>query len=414
MASKYDIFISYRRDDGRQYARLIERELKARGYRVFLDYEELNSGLFEEKIVHAIAGCKIFMMVLTPLYLSRCKNEEDWVRKEIQLAIKGNKKFVPVTPDNVFTEIPPDQLPGLPEDIKDVVNKVQRTELSMGQMMKPTFDYLAKNCLSPEVRPKWKLQTWMILVLGILLIAVVAGFLYKNITDNRHESHRQALMHQLENQYSSLGLNFNNSETISVAQLNAISDILDKMLPASGDSMLMGAFEVNCAQWHGVRDESYQMQDSLLPKTNVSLGECMDFCLKLSDLTSIEFNIPLEDEWVLAAKGGNPDSSMTYSGSNDADSVAWFRANSEGRLHKCDGAKYPNALGLYDMSGNAAEWTFSSYADMDSENGSMSQKAVMGGDYSSLAENITVTSRVSLDENAHSEKVGFRLIIRKY
>lgn len=414
MASKYDIFISYRRDDGRQYARLIEKELKARGYRVFLDYEELNSGLFEEKIVHAIAGCKIFMMVLTPLYLSRCKNEEDWVRKEIQLAIKERKKFVPVTPDNVFSEIPADQLPGLPEDIKDVVNKVQRTELSMGQMMKPTFDYLAKNCLSPEVRPKWKLQTWMIVALGILLIAVVAGFLYKNIVDNRHESHRQAIMHQLENQYSSLGLNFNNGETISVDQLNAISDILYKMLPVPGDSLLMGAFEVNCAQWHGARDESYQMQDSLLPKTNVSIGECMDFCMMLSDLTSIEFDIPLEDEWVLAAKGGNPDSELIYSGSNDADSVAWYRANSDGRLHKCDGAKYPNALGLYDMSGNAAEWTFSTYSDADADNGSISQKAVMGGDYSSSAENITVTSKVALDENSHSEKVGFRLIIRKY
>ena len=46
MKEQYDIFISYRRDDGRQYARLVEKELKSQGFRVFLDYEELKDGIF--------------------------------------------------------------------------------------------------------------------------------------------------------------------------------------------------------------------------------------------------------------------------------------------------------------------------------------------------------------------------------
>lgn len=177
MANKYDIFISYRRDDGQQHARLIEKELKSRGYNVFLDYEELDKGLFDEKIVGAVSSAKIFLMVLTPLYLSRCNKEEDWVRKEIQLALSQKKEFVPVVPDGQFKEIPKDQEEGLPTDIKDVVNRIQRTEVFMGQMMKPSFDYLVKHRLRPFVRPKMMLKTWMTIVLGLTLVTMVGSYL---------------------------------------------------------------------------------------------------------------------------------------------------------------------------------------------------------------------------------------------
>ena len=35
MTDNYDIFISYRRDGGAQYARILQLELEKRGYRVF-------------------------------------------------------------------------------------------------------------------------------------------------------------------------------------------------------------------------------------------------------------------------------------------------------------------------------------------------------------------------------------------
>lgn len=85
--SKYDIFISYRRDGGAQYARILQLELEKRGYRVFLDYEELTDGVFGDNIKEAIREAPIFMMVLSAHYLDRCKNEGDWVREEIMLAI---------------------------------------------------------------------------------------------------------------------------------------------------------------------------------------------------------------------------------------------------------------------------------------------------------------------------------------
>lgn len=45
-----------------------------------------------------------------------------------------------------------------------------------------------------------------------------------------------------------------------------------------------------------------------------------------------------------------------YSGSDIADNVAWHYGNSKSREHRVR-FKKPNELGLYDMSGNVAEWT---------------------------------------------------------
>ena len=90
MESTYDIFISYRRDGGAQYARNLQQMLSQRGYRVFLDYDELKDGGFGKRIKAA----PVFMLVLSKDSLDRCKNENDWVREEILYAKELQKKIV--------------------------------------------------------------------------------------------------------------------------------------------------------------------------------------------------------------------------------------------------------------------------------------------------------------------------------
>lgn len=46
---KYEIFISYRRDGGVDYARMIYLELKGRGYNTFFDYNSLRDGDSQDK-----------------------------------------------------------------------------------------------------------------------------------------------------------------------------------------------------------------------------------------------------------------------------------------------------------------------------------------------------------------------------
>ena len=94
--NKYDIFISYRRDDGAYTAKAIFDSLRDRGYRVFLDIETLRSSAFNLNLYNAIDECQDFIIILSPHSLDRCVNENDWVRRELEYALSHNKNVIPV------------------------------------------------------------------------------------------------------------------------------------------------------------------------------------------------------------------------------------------------------------------------------------------------------------------------------
>lgn len=99
----YDIFISYRKDGGRDTARSIKQQLQLLGYNnIFFDYNSIRDGFFDTQILDAIYSCKNFLLLLTPESMDRCANEGDWVAREIRTALKYNCKIIPMAVQSNF------------------------------------------------------------------------------------------------------------------------------------------------------------------------------------------------------------------------------------------------------------------------------------------------------------------------
>lgn len=91
------------------------------------------------------------------------------------------------------------------------------------------------------------------------------------------------------------------------------------------------------------------------PIVGITYEDAQAFCQWLSTTTGKRYRLPTEAEWEFAARGGNQAKGNTYSGSSSLELVGWYADNSNYETHPV-GQKLANELGLYDMSGNAAEW----------------------------------------------------------
>ena len=129
---KYDIFISYRRNNGFFMAQVIRDRLEAIGVRCFLDLDELRSGTYDDKLLSMVRQAPNFLIILTSGSLDRCCQPGDWVRKEVSEALSHGKTIIPVTYDGFDWDDP--NLPELPDDIK---------ELKRFQAIPGTRDYLS-------------------------------------------------------------------------------------------------------------------------------------------------------------------------------------------------------------------------------------------------------------------------------
>jgi formylglycine-generating enzyme required for sulfatase activity len=171
-----------------------------------------------------------------------------------------------------------------------------------------------------------------------------------------------------------------------------------KMIPVAGYSggfFLIGETEVTEALYYAMNGSNSSSQK---PISSISYSYAIYCIEKINNATKLNFSIPTADQWKYAAKGGNKSQNYTYSGSNTPGDVAWYSANTSTKQNVK--TKAPNELGIYDMSGNVSEYTYSS--------SSSSSKNCYGGDYTSNSNGCTTSSYYS---DYGEPTIGFRLIL---
>ena len=128
----------------------------------------------------------------------------------------------------------------------------------------------------------------------------------------------------------------------------------------------VGKFEVTVDQWEKIMGHlPHNSQKSPnLPVTGVSLNDALVFVQqlnrKLTKNPGFKYFIISEDEWEYACRAGTeaPYYFGHYVLSND---YAVFKSSTSTHNVEPVGSKLPNSWGLYDMLGNAMEWTRTPY-----------------------------------------------------
>lgn len=156
------------------------------------------------------------------------------------------------------------------------------------------------------------------------------------------------------------------------------------------------------------------------PVVNVSWQDAQAFAQWLSKKTNQNFRLPTEAEWEYAARAST---STRYFwgaevGNNQANCYSCgSRWDNDGTAPV--GSFAPNAWGLHDMAGNAAEWVQDCYsADYQSApldgsaatNGDCKYRVVRGGSWNESADNIGSASRDSSMPDFRYSTIGFRLV----
>src|SRR5690606_23003188 len=73
---------------------------------VFIDYRVIPSGDFERAIVDNIEARAHFLVLLTPTALERCDDPQDWLRREMEIALGSRRNIVPVLLDGFTFQMP--------------------------------------------------------------------------------------------------------------------------------------------------------------------------------------------------------------------------------------------------------------------------------------------------------------------
>jgi formylglycine-generating enzyme required for sulfatase activity len=179
----------------------------------------------------------------------------------------------------------------------------------------------------------------------------------------------------------------------------------------------LGKYEVTRRQYYAVlRGDASKVDRPDHPVDFARWNDSQEFLSKLNrDRPGIGFRLPTEAEWEYACRAG---AGSGYSFGDDPAALpayAWFGEIVGGSSHPV-GQKKPNPWGLYDMHGNAAEWTRSRYRpypfleDARDADGNNEPMVVRGGSFHDRPQRCRAGFRLSYPAWQRVHNVGFRVV----
>jgi formylglycine-generating enzyme required for sulfatase activity len=149
------------------------------------------------------------------------------------------------------------------------------------------------------------------------------------------------------------------------------------------------------------------------------------------DFSKNGYRLPTASEWAYAACGGKNTQGNLYAGMNNICLIGWYAGNNEKNddcAAPCKGIygpkpvamKYPNELGLYDMTGNVWEWCWNWENETFPQNtpsgkaqfdySSSANRVARGGSYATTMYNCLIfSSDGDSDPGKKSDSRGFRV-----
>lgn len=186
------------------------------------------------------------------------------------------------------------------------------------------------------------------------------------------------------------------------------------------EDFLMSEVEITQLLWRQVmgNNPSRFKDCDNCPVETISWDDTQTFINKLNHITKKSYRLPSEAEWEYTARSGGK--KERWAGTNEEAALgnyAWYGANAERRSHPVK-MKEPNALGLYDMTGNVWEWVQdwydSSYyrrSPKDNPQGpdNGDSKGIRGGSWFFNPMGIRTTVRATSPPDHRFFDIGFRL-----
>ena len=120
------------------------------------------------------------------------------------------------------------------------------------------------------------------------------------------------------------------------------------------------------------------------PAISITRAAAHAFCEWLSAKTGKTYRLPTEAEWLRAADLAAKNGTLT---AERREALAWHRGNAAAKTHPV-GKRKPDALGLFDLFGNAAEWVMTN-----------DQLVVRGGSFRDNVETVGPHARALQDES---------------